>query len=79
METETAVSLYIDKSEYNAVWDEKLEICYTLLECAGCKEFIGVRVLSAHHSSANMNFVGKVSAYYNLSVYVHIAQGATCV
>ena len=52
------------------MWDEKLEMCYTLLECAGCEEFIGVRVLSAQHSSTNMDFMGKVSALCQLVVAV---------
>ena len=51
--------------EYNAVWDDKLGICYKLLKCT-CDCIIGASIQSAN--DASQSIVGKVSKKCNSMV-----------
>ena len=45
---------------YNAVWDEKTMLCYSLLQCK-CSKQVGVSIHSTSHDGTMQSLVGKVS------------------
>ena len=46
--------------EYNAVWDEKLGLCYALVQCK-CGTMVGVKVHTVQGTERLELLVGKVS------------------
>ena len=47
---------------YNAVWDDKILLCYDLLQCQ-CSKVIGVSIHSTSGDENMQSLVGKVSVY----------------
>ena len=46
--------------EYNAVWDEKLSLCYALVQCK-CGSVVGVKIHAVQGTARLEALVGKVS------------------
>ena len=46
--------------EYNAVWDEKLSLCYALVQCK-CGSVVGVKIHAVQGTVRLEALVGKVS------------------
>ena len=56
-----------DSSPHNAVWDEQVGLCYSLLECAcGCR--VGVKVHMVLDPDTMGSLIGKVSSLAHHSI-----------
>ena len=52
-------NFYTGTGEYNAVWDEKLGLCYALVQCK-CGTMVGVKVHTVQGVERLETLVGKV-------------------
>jgi len=55
--------------EYNAVWDEKLSLCYALVQCK-CGTVVGVKIHAVQGTEHLETLVGKVNHIYSKAVFL---------